>query len=797
MKAVSPLRARCRKRCLVLLPRLLPTRAASCLKKTLLLARSLCLTPLRNPLKRCPSLLFLMFQFMKMTCLCYSGLVLASLLRRVHRRHSLQALRLQLGGSSPRLVALSGPPPLFGLALRLPSRWGQVLVNLAPLLRLPRRPCRRQAMIRLLSRLPFCLWLVCWTFSRPRLQSIQRLSGGLTGYSYAGMLQPCPVCYRISAHWPADSPGMPVLASDFMFILMVLFCRVPPTGLDGPSRSSRSMGIRVPSTAILVSSGMPAVQYAHGLACLLMWTMTATTLSALPWRLRGPGALQFLRESPVCIHFDATSAGYAAGSFQPRRPSDLRSAAALARYCFQALEAAGHQLQWQWVRGHSGSVGNEVCDAVSRACAADVWEGSPISHFAWQAFCSPCIPWLWRVFDGSCPCPDLAALLPCVRATMSRPTPVTLSLSHPLPLLLAAARAQLSLNFCSFNVQTLRDVKSVLWEQFSRAKMHVVGLQETRLKHSSMIEGSLCFEFHAPASRGDGGVSLLFSRTAPYGYSQGKPLRFANHHFRCFHSNSRCIGVCVRAPFLSLTVIAAHGPHSGNSRSAIQQWWSELASVSPARAEEEVVVLADCNARLGSVVSEGVGDHAASEECTAGAAVRSYAKALGLWIPSTFSDADGNHASDAHEPTWHAPAGGDSRIDYVLLPRSWRQHHCRPRVWRDLVLLREHDDHWPVVTICAFARLGAGLPAHPPRTVRDPALLDSGALFALDFTWHSMGQVPWQVDVHSHTQYIFDHLSTCLPMLASGRSRRRTFLPDSTLQVVYFCRTMKRHLGFL
>ena len=49
---------------------------------------------------------------------------------------------------------------------------------------------------------------------------------------------------------------------------------------------------------------------------------------------------------PICVHFDATSAGYAAaGCVQPRRPSDSRSAAAFARYCAQALEAAGHQLQ--------------------------------------------------------------------------------------------------------------------------------------------------------------------------------------------------------------------------------------------------------------------------------------------------------------------------------------------------------------------------------------------------------------------------------------------------------------------
>ena len=356
--------------------------------------------------------------------------------------------------------------------------------------------------------------------------------------------------------------------------------------------------------------------------------------------------------------------------------------------------------------------------------------------------------------------------------------------------------ASLVLHCCSFNVQTLRDSKKVLWEQFVQEGFHCVGLQETRMRTSSFIEGRDFFEFHAAASGGDGGVSLLFSKSRPYAQANGKPLRFAKHHFSCFLSSSQAIGVCVKAPFLSVTFVAAHGPHSGKSQQAISSWWRNLALQMPPRVAD-LLVLSDCNARLGSVTTRGVGGHAGSEECVAGTAVREFAETCNVWLPSTFSDARGQFDPHADEPTWCAPAGGLSRIDYVMLPYAWRLAHVRPRVWRDVILPREHDDHWPVTVLCRLPVVGHMPTARKPVPVRDPADLDPCAQYALDFTWRSMGEVPWRVDVHRHTQYIYDHLSTCLPMLTRHRRSRRSALASETIETVCFCRALKKHLRFL
>ena len=126
---------------------------------------------------------------------------------------------------------------------------------------------------------------------------------------------------------------------------------------------------------------------------------------ACAWCLALPRCL------PISIYYDATGAGGAAsGRCQPRRPTDGRSAAALARYCAQALEAAGYSVSWEWVKGHSGCIGNEVSDAVSRACASEVFASAPVSSLAWKVFTAPEAPWLWRVFAASASCPDLDRL---------------------------------------------------------------------------------------------------------------------------------------------------------------------------------------------------------------------------------------------------------------------------------------------------------------------------------------------------------------------------------------------------
>ena len=57
-----------------------------------------------------------------------------------------------------------------------------------------------------------------------------------------------------------------------------------------------------------------------------------------------------------------------------------------------------------------------------------------------------------------------------------------------------------------------------------------------------------------------------------------------------------------------------------------------------------------------------------------------------------------------------------------------------------------------------------------------------------------MGQVPWQVDVHTHAQFVFD----LLPALAAKWPKRyRAFTLDGMAALLTFCWTLKSHMAFL
>ena len=347
-------------------------------------------------------------------------------------------------------------------------------------------------------------------------------------------------------------------------------------------------------------------------------------------------------------------------------------------------------------------------------------------------------------------------------------------------------------------MQTLKDVKKVLQAQLGEIVCHITALQETRAQHASTIQGADFFEFHSAADRGDGGMALLFSRKKPYGRSPAGNLFFAREHFSCFIAGPRLLGVRIQAPFFQATVIAAHAPHSGRSASVIKQWWRDLHAQIPATPTDELFVLVDSNARLGSVPTEHVGVHAAQDECPGGSCLRDFLELRSLWAPATFFDSHGRCVPQAREPTWVSPNGPASRIDYILLPMALRGADVVPWVDHTIELPRTHDDHFPVCVRTQWERFGAPPAPRWPQVPRDPAALTAEQLGALQLTWQTLALPAWSVDVHQHTQYIFDHLRTCLPLLAVRNPvRRRPFLSDFSFLLIRFGRALKTHVAFV
>ena len=98
----------------------------------------------------------------------------------------------------------------------------------------------------------------------------------------------------------------------------------------------------------------------------------------------------------------------------------------------------------------------------------------------------------------------------------------------------------------------------------------------------------------------------------------------------------------------------------------ITAWWESVHQIMEKRgANIPVVCLGDFNAKLGSAVSEGCGDHAWDVEDDGGGLLRELVDRWGLLMPSTFSQ-----YHEGHSATFVSSLGHKSRIDYILVSKD-------------------------------------------------------------------------------------------------------------------------------
>ena len=108
-----------------------------------------------------------------------------------------------------------------------------------------------------------------------------------------------------------------------------------------------------------------------------------------------------------------------------------------------------------------------------------------------------------------------------------------------------------------------------------------------------------------------------------------------------------------------------------------------------------MLLLADANAKLGSMLSPVVGPLDPEVQCLAGSFFHQFLIECDIMLPSTFADL---HSGPTK--TWTAPPreGLPStcrRIDYVGVPKEWMPAVRHSWVERRVDLLLSRDDHFP------------------------------------------------------------------------------------------------------
>ena len=208
------------------------------------------------------------------------------------------------------------------------------------------------------------------------------------------------------------------------------------------------------------------------------------------------------------------------------------------------------------------------------------------------------------------------------------------------------------------NVLTLLQEGRVeeLEDKFKKCGAHLVGIQEARMQGNLQIEGE-SFAMYSASATAEGrlGVQLWISRSLEVQRIEVDPV------------SPRCLGALVALKCgLQLVVLVAHGPTDADTQEAKHGFWDSLQTcVNKLRAKAPkalVAVLADFNARAGSVPAPCFGDYGSEEETENGELMRSFLCINALAATNTMSE-------EGAGPTWFGmnQAKGH-RIDYIAVP---------------------------------------------------------------------------------------------------------------------------------
>ena len=233
---------------------------------------------------------------------------------------------------------------------------------------------------------------------------------------------------------------------------------------------------------------------------------------------------------------------------------------------------------------------------------------------------------------------------------------------------------------------------------FDNAGLHVVGIQEARVRGSQTVDG-LCYTMYVSGSTEQGhyGTQIWIHRRL------GHKLESATSH------SPRLMEVRIRLTSSNITLItfAAHVPHvgpSGDTSAATAYWETLSAALSRALARAHdayVVILADANARVGSVRALEIGPCEPEIENLAGELFRQFLASHAMYAANTLCDA-------GH--TWTGTRGHVSRIDYVMLSEGLYHVMSGSRVADEIDLSTAvRDDHRVITAKVDLTRV-TGLP---------------------------------------------------------------------------------------
>ena len=470
---------------------------------------------------------------------------------------------------------------------------------------------------------------------------------------------------------------------------------------------------------------------------------------------------------PTTIHFDNCTIGpFAAGNQQWNASWEYHKLKNNLSSLRHFLSERTIDLRFDHVKAHVGFPWSEAVDAFAKATAKRVLNGICFVKDVAHALRHPASSFAWLGSQNQVSAPALVHL----RTTFQSEGPGGQNIPTDTTWWHDATTKQtesvkVQIGFATANVLNLSGGTtqaqseglpqlgriSTLQAQFSQTSCSIIGLQECRTRDALARHSQSHLVYQSGSdSFGTKGCELWLDRLKPYAVAGKRQYLFDPSHVQVTSYDARHILVLINAPHLRLRILTLHAPHQTATDVHLDSWWAFIQQqVSRTSSDAPLVVLADTNSRLGSIVSEAVGSHQAEEESSTGHSLHSFLLDNALWSPSTFSHC---HTGDA--TTWISPCGKPCRLDFVFLPDAWKNFDVHSYVQHDIDLALLRHDHF---VVAADVQMHA---TRSPRKVAHACRLDTrkcqdpqareGFLQYLQ----NPPQIPWHVGVGHHAEVL-------------------------------------------
>ena len=286
-------------------------------------------------------------------------------------------------------------------------------------------------------------------------------------------------------------------------------------------------------------------------------------------------------------------------------------------------------------------------------------------------------------------------------------------------------------------------------QQFEVRGMHIVGIQEARTPQGMLVSHSHIRFCSGKTDGGQYGVELWISRSSRI----ADGIVFHPGEFLVALAEPRLLIVKYRGQLGELCFLVAHAPHTAADLLERQQWWGRLQKqFSTNVGGLECVVFIDANATAPCEATQSFGGLTWDHPNKNTPLFEEFVTQNGLFAPSTFED-----LQYGPPETWtHSATGKKSRIDYVLLPLSWKWTYIQAWVDDDIHAGHAGLDHectclgisWNQLTQHRFTN----------KRIDEVALRNPANQDLVREIWASCPAPEWGMNASQHAALITNHL---------------------------------------